>query len=90
MCSILHFMDAEKLGKLLAKRRAELGLTQEALALRAKISRRTVIAIEAGEADLGLRRLLRVCLALGLELGLSLAHERPTEENLRAIFEDDE
>lgn len=83
-------MDTEKLGKLLAARRNELGLTQEALALRAKISRRTLIALEAGVADLGLRRLLRVCQALGLELELSVVHARPLEENLRTLFEDDE
>jgi len=83
-------MDTKYFGSLLNTRRRELGLTQEQVAARADISRRTLIALEAGEADIGLRRLLRIVMVLGLDLELRPAASRPSEDQLRDIFRDDE
>lgn len=86
----MHIMDVKLLGKLLTNRRRELGLTQQAVASLAKVGRRTLIELEAGEADIGLRRLLRILMVLSLDLELRLITERPSEDQLRDIFRDED
>ncbi|WP_416200237.1 hypothetical protein [Undibacterium sp. CCC3.4] len=41
-------------------------ITQDQLVQSARVSRRTIITIEAGEADIRFSRLTRILLALGL------------------------
>jgi transcriptional regulator with XRE-family HTH domain len=90
MRNMLHIMDAKTLGQTLTKKRVDMGFTQEALANIVQVSRRTIINLEAGNAEIGLRRLMKIASVLGLELTLVSASERPTEENLRSIFLEDE
>lgn len=90
MSNILHIMDAKTLGQTLAKKRVDMGFTQEALANIVQVSRRTIVSLEAGKAEIGLRRLMKIASVLGLELTLVPTSERPTEENLRSIFSEDE
>lgn len=71
-------------------RRRELGLTQAELARRANVSRRTIIAFEGGESDIGLQRLMRMLLALDLTLHLRDGIGRPNESELRSLFKDDD
>ncbi|GIZ52659.1 hypothetical protein NCCP691_26730 [Noviherbaspirillum aridicola] len=68
-------------------------MTQEELAVRAGLSRRTLIAVEAGKTDITLTRLLSVLSVLGLEIGLTEAartKRRPRESELLEIFGEDE
>ena len=83
-------MDTKILGRTLAKKRTDMGFTQEALAEIVQVSRRTIINLEAGNAEIGLRRLMKIATVLGFELTLIPACDRPTEENLRSIFSEDE
>jgi transcriptional regulator with XRE-family HTH domain len=70
-------------------RRKELGMTQEALAQAAGVSRRTLTAFLSGKAQIGIRRLLRLATALQLSLSLTPRCERPTEAELAGIFRED-
>lgn len=87
---MLHTMDTIEIGKAILQKRQRLQLTQQQLADRASVSRRTLIELEHGRNDVSLRRLLRVLLSLGLQLDLREASSRPTEDQLREIFADDD
>lgn len=64
-------MDMRELGKRLREARRARGLTQAEVARHAALSRDTVGAIERGVVpDIGVRKLMRLALALGLELDL--------------------
>ena len=72
------------IGEQIAARRKSLGLTQAALARQAGVGRSTLDALENGRlGELGLSKIVRLLLALGLELsiGESSPH-RPTLEDL--------
>lgn len=90
MCSMLHIMDTIEIGNSISTKRKELRLTQQELADRASVSRRTLIDVEHGRNDLSVRRLLRIIHSLGMQLDLRLASGRPTEDQLREIFAEDE
>lgn len=83
-------MDTIKIIETLVSRRKELGVTQTELARRAGVSRRTIHAIESGEADVGLRRLVRLLRSLDLSIEISPGTGRPTESQLAHIFRDDD
>jgi transcriptional regulator with XRE-family HTH domain len=83
-------MNGEELRTLIASRRAEIGITQAELARLAQVSREMVVRFENGAHDIGLRRLLRLCDALGLELSIRPGQGRPVLEELGALFGDDE
>ena len=87
---MIIFMDTKKIVSQLIARRRELKLTQDELARRAGMSRRTINSIEAGDSDVGLRRLLRMLAALDMSLKITPGVGRPTEEELAAIFRDDD
>jgi len=53
-------------GQVLCEFREKAGLTQEALAARAKMDRSYVSDVERGEASLSVDRLLRICTALNV------------------------
>lgn len=65
-------------------------LTQEELGRRAGLSRRTIVAIEAGDHDIGVRKLERILNALGLSLIITKERHRPTESELLDVFKDDD
>jgi transcriptional regulator with XRE-family HTH domain len=55
-------------GKAIRAQRAELGVSQEELALRSGIDRSYLGAIERGEQNVGLLHLIRIASALGVSL----------------------
>ncbi len=83
-------MEFDTLTKVVVARRKSAGLTQAELAERAHLSRRTIIDFESGKSDLGIRRLMRILLALNLSISVAPASDRPTESELRNIFRDDD
>ncbi|WP_334190647.1 helix-turn-helix domain-containing protein [Noviherbaspirillum sp.] len=74
----------------IVKRRHLLGLTQAQLAARAGISRRTMVAIEAGAHDIGIRKLIRLLDSTGLTLTVKEGKDRPTESELSELFREDD
>lgn len=83
-------MDIAAIRTSLIDRRKERGLTQEALGTRAKVSREMVSRFENDTHDIGLRRLLRLCDALELDLTVRPGHGRPTLEEVGELFKDEE
>ena len=83
-------LELTTLGTLIAKHRAAQRLTQAELALRARVGRSTLDALENGRmAELGFGKIARILAALGLALRLGEANRgRPTLEDL--ISESDE
>lgn len=77
------------IGEAISRRHA-LGMTQEQLARRSGVSRRTIIAMEAGETDIGISRLVRVLDAMDLALAIIPRAGRPTESQLRDVFKEDD
>jgi transcriptional regulator with XRE-family HTH domain len=82
-------MNVQEVRELIAARRVEIGITQAELARRAMLSREMIVRFENGDHDIGLRRLLRLCDALSLELSLRPGKGRPVLEELRELFKDD-
>jgi transcriptional regulator with XRE-family HTH domain len=72
------------IGEQIAARRRSMGLTQAALAKRAGVGHSTLDALENGRlGELGLKRIVRLLAALGLELKIEEATaRRPTLEEL--------
>lgn len=83
-------MRADQIIAAITQRRKTLGLTQADLAARAGISRRTMVDIEAGKHDIGIRKLLRILDSIGLTLIIREGKDRPTESELSSIFRDDD
>lgn len=83
-------MNADNLIQTIIDRRRELGLSQEELGRRTDISRRTIIAMESGANDIGLRRFLRILQALDLSVAVKPGADRPTESELQDIFREDD
>lgn len=78
-------MDLETIGKKIAERRRQDGLTQAQLANRARVSRATITALETGaQRELGFNKLMGVLAVLKLDLHLTEANAgRPTLEDLQ-------
>lgn len=78
-------MDLETLGKTIAERRKEGGLTQAQLANRAHVSRATITALETGyQRELGFNKVMAILAALKFDLYLTEANTgRPTLEDLQ-------
>jgi transcriptional regulator with XRE-family HTH domain len=72
----------QKLGASFKTLRINRGLTQEALARLAGVTRLKVIAIEAGRNSMSVENHARLAAALGAELSLQ-ARTRPTLEELK-------
>lgn len=89
MCKNLH-MPFDQIIAAIIKRRKELGLTQARLAELAGISRRTLVDLEAGKHDIGLRKLLRLLDSTGLSLSIKEGRDRPTEDELADFFKEDD
>ncbi len=83
-------MTTDEIISAITHKRRAMGLSQAALAALAGISRRTMIAIEAGEHDIGIRKLQRILDSLGLSMIVKDGPSRPTESELRTLFQDDD
>lgn len=83
-------MDFESITSLIASRRREIGLTQSEVARRSGVSRRTIIAMENNDTEIGLARLIRILQALDLAITIAPGSGRPTESQLLDIFGDDD
>jgi transcriptional regulator with XRE-family HTH domain len=88
MCYDCH-MDIVTIRTTIINRRKERGLTQEQLGALAKVSREMVSRFENDAHDIGLRRLLRLCDALELELIARPGRGRPTLEEVEHLFKDE-
>ena len=86
----IHHMNTTDITKTILARRKERGLTQGQLAQSANVSREMISRLENNDGDIGLRRLLRICGALGLELIVRPGRGRPTAEDLDNLFGDDD
>ena len=77
-------LPLHSLGERIAKKRKTLGLTQAALAKKAKVGLSTLDAFENGRlGELGFSKITNILTALGLELKLQEASAgRPTLEEL--------
>jgi transcriptional regulator with XRE-family HTH domain len=80
------------IGEQIATKRKALGLTQQALAKRARVGLSTLDALENGRlGELGYSKINNVLSALGLELKLQEASaRRPTLDELREEDRDDQ
>jgi transcriptional regulator with XRE-family HTH domain len=85
-------LSLANLAEQIADRRKALGLTQAALAEKAKISRSTLDGLENGRlGELGYSKIANLLAALGLELSLrEAAARRPTLEELMEEEADDQ
>lgn len=81
-------MDTDQIRTTIMTRRRERGLTQQQLADSASVTREAVSRFENDAHDIGLRRLLRLCAALDLELFARPGHGRPVMEELDQLFKD--
>ncbi|MBQ7448764.1 MAG: helix-turn-helix transcriptional regulator [Paludibacteraceae bacterium] len=62
----------DSLGQIIKRRRMELGITQQTLALLAGIGINTLVAIERGKLSVSLSTLMKVLDCLGLEMNLKI------------------
>ena len=85
-------LNLPSIGSQIASRRKALGLSQLALAQKAKVSRATLDALENGRSgELGFSKLTSLLSALGLELKLQEANlQRPTLDELLEQDRDDQ
>jgi transcriptional regulator with XRE-family HTH domain len=85
-------LNLPTIGAEVASRRKALGLSQSALARKARISRATLEAFENGRSgELGFSKVSRILSALDLELRLQDANlQRPTLEELLEEDRDDQ
>ena len=82
--------SAKELGMLAANRRHELGLTQQALATRAGVTRQWVMSLESGRVRLEVGLVIRALHALGLGLSarpLAEATPSPVETGAGIVAE---
>ncbi|MFB0899252.1 MAG: helix-turn-helix domain-containing protein [Polaromonas sp.] len=72
-------MDLREIGSLISTARKRQKLSQERLAQQLGMSRATISGIENGTVpEIGIRKILAICAALGLELLAQERTQRPT------------
>jgi HTH-type transcriptional regulator/antitoxin HipB len=77
-------MNLLQIGAVLREARKASGLSQQELAKPLGMSRATISAIENGTvSEIGVRKLMALCAALGLSIGVSGLEKRPTLFELR-------
>jgi transcriptional regulator with XRE-family HTH domain len=83
MVRYIGLMNLQSIGRLIAERRRVKGLTLSQLAVKAKVGRSTLAALESGKLpELGLERVSRLCAALDLVLEARPLHlEAPILEH---------
>jgi transcriptional regulator with XRE-family HTH domain len=76
-------MDLDEIGQLICKARKNQKLSQARLGLQLGMSRATISGVENGTvAEIGIRKVLSLCAALGLELYAREKSKRPTLQQL--------
>jgi transcriptional regulator with XRE-family HTH domain len=76
-------MDMEEIGQLICKARKSRKLSQGSLGQQLGMSRATISGIENGTVpEIGIRKILSICRALGLELLAQEKTKRPTLQQL--------
>lgn len=83
-------MTLEELRQSIVNRRKERGHTQEALGKIAHLSREQISRFENGAHDLGVRKLVRLCGALGLEILVRPGQGMPTVDDLDRLFNEED
>ena len=79
-------MDLDDIGRLICKTRKSRKLSQAGLAGQLGMSRATISGIENGTvSEIGIRKVLSICAALGLELS---AHEKTTRPTLQQLMQE--
>jgi transcriptional regulator with XRE-family HTH domain len=76
-------MDLREIGRLICVARKSKKLSQTSLAQQLGMSRATISGIENGTVpEIGIRKILAICAALGLELLAQERSKRPTLQQL--------
>jgi HTH-type transcriptional regulator / antitoxin HipB len=76
-------MELDEIGQLIRAARKNRKLTQQTLAQQLGMGRATISGIETGSvAEIGVRKILSICAALGLELLAQEKSKRPTLQQL--------
>jgi transcriptional regulator with XRE-family HTH domain len=76
-------MELDEIGQLIHKARKNRKLSQASLAAQLGMSRATISGIENGAVpEIGIRKILSICAALGLELLAQDKSKRPTLQQL--------
>lgn len=76
-------MDLSEIGQLMRKARKNRNLSQASLGAQLGMSRATISGIENGTVpEIGIRKILSICAALGLELLAQGKTRRPTLQQL--------
>jgi HTH-type transcriptional regulator / antitoxin HipB len=84
ICIIYSAMILTEIGELIRTARKRTGRSQEQVARSLGMSRATVSAVENGTvSEIGVRKLMALCAALGLELSVAAVQGRPTLQELR-------
>lgn len=79
-------MDLDEIGQLICKARKSRKLSQGRLGAQLGMSRATISGIENGTvSEIGIRKILSLCAALGLEL---LAQEKSKRPTLQQLMQD--
>jgi transcriptional regulator with XRE-family HTH domain len=77
-------MDMTEIGTRLRETRTRQKLSQAGLGKRLGMSRATISGIETGKvAEVGIRKMMALCAALGLELSVGQRRQYPTLQELR-------
>jgi transcriptional regulator with XRE-family HTH domain len=77
-------MDMIEIGAAIREARMQRKLTQEQLGEMLGMSRATISGIETGKVlEVGIRKLMALCTALGLEVSVGQRHGYPTLQELR-------
>jgi len=77
-------MNLQQIGVILRETRKASGLSQQEVAKPLGMSRATISGIENGTvSEIGMRKLMALCAALGLSIHVSVPEKRPTLFELR-------
>jgi len=88
ICFIYNALMLFEIGKHIKKERKRRMLSQQTLASELGMSRTTISLIESGTVqDIGVRKLIRILVYLGLELRVRHSGKPPTLEELRESYE---
>jgi HTH-type transcriptional regulator/antitoxin HipB len=76
-------MHMDEIGQLIRKARKSSGISQASLGSQLGMSRATISGIENGTiSEIGIRKIMSICGALGLELRVQNKTRRPTLQQL--------
>lgn len=77
-------MDMNEIGEVICQARKQKKLSQSQLGQMLGMSRATISGIETGKiAEVGIRKVMSVCAALGLEVSVGQRRPYPTLQELR-------